>query len=300
VAETPPSPAFPPKDIIPPHARSAAPDDGRWAPFGNAALGERAATDPPAVVRTVVHPHPDSKWVTITIAAVDLTRVAVRLVPGTEDLEWAKVAASAPAGLVPAADRGGLIAVANGGFQPKHGRWGMMASSVVIAPPREDGCTIALYPDGSVRLGPWPALAPTRDRMESFRQTPACLVAGGALHPALLAGHDKQWAGHAADVTTRRRSGIGLDLAGRVLFYAVGEEADPRWLAEGLRLAGAEGAAELDINWYWTRFLLFGEGEAAGGSLHVTSTLIPKMEHLATSYVQRPSTRDFFYLVRRR
>jgi hypothetical protein len=77
-----------------------------------------------------------------------------------------------------------------------------------------------------------------------------------------------------------------------VLFYAIGEETEPRWLAEGLRVAGATRAAELDINWYWTRFLLFGD---ADGRLKITSTLVPKMEHMETEYVERQSIRDFFY-----
>jgi hypothetical protein len=117
------------------------------------------------------------------------------------------------------------------------------------------------------------------------------------VHPALLRGDDKRWAGHAADLTTRRRSSVGLDAAGRVLFYAMGEEAGPRYLAEALHAAGATSAAELDINWYWTRFLLFGQKPEE--PLHITSTLIPNMEHQPRGYVARPSTRDFFYFLER-
>jgi hypothetical protein len=292
-----PSGAFPPPGIAPPFAKTAASGDGVWAPFGSAALGERAATGP-SVFRTVLHPHPDSRFVTVTIAAVDLSRLGMRLVPGTEDMLWANRPKSEPSGLVPADERDRLVAVMNGGFQPKHGHWGLVAGAVSITPPREEGCTLALYRDGSVRLAPWPKLAASRAEMESIRQTPPCLLDDGVVHPALLRGDDKRWAGHAADLTTRRRSAAGLDSSGRVLFYAMGEEASPRWLAEALRLAGASCAAQLDINWYWTRFLLFGTPN--GEPLQVTSTLIPKMEHLKRGYVERPSTRDFFYFVERR
>ena len=295
VEPPPPAGVFPPAQVPPPIARTAAAGDGVWTPFGSAALGERAATAP-FIVRTVLHPHPDSRFVTVTIAAIDLGRVVMRLVPGTEDMLWAK--RTEPAGLVPAEDRDRLIAVMNGGFQPKHGHWGLVAGPVAITPPRAEGCTLAAYRDGSVRLGPWPKLAGSRADMESIRQTPPCLMDAGALHPALLRGDDKRWAGHTADLATRRRSAVGLDANGRVLFYAMGEEASPRWLAEALRLAGAVTAAELDINWYWTRFLVFGT--PSGEPLQVTSTLIPKMEHLKRGYVERPSTRDFFYFVERR
>jgi hypothetical protein len=262
--------------------------------MGDAALGERAAAEPRAVVRTTVHPHPESRFITVTVAALDLDRLAVRLTPGTEDLAWAKLPLSESSGLVPTADRNGLVLVMNGGFQPKHGRWGLAASGVVVTPARKEGCTVALHADSSVRIAPWPALADTADKIQSYRQTPPCILDGGVVHSALMKGLDKAWAGHTADLTTRRRSGVGIDAASRVLFYAIGEEASPRWLAEALRAAGAASAAELDINWYWTRFLLLGTD---GGNLHVTSTLIPKMEHLKTEYVERASSRDFFYAV---
>jgi hypothetical protein len=287
---------FPPAPITPPAAKTATAGDGVWTPFGDASLGERAAAGP-FIVRTVVHPHPDSRYLTVTIAAVDLSRVAVRLVPGTDDMLWAKRPPGEPSGLVPAQERDRLLAVMNGGFQPKHGHWGLIAGSVAISLPRDEGCTLALYRDGSVRLAPWPELAASQPGMESLRQTPPCLLDAGVVHPALLRGDDKRWAGHATDLETRRRSAVGLDAGGRVLFYAMGEEASPRWLAEALRVAGARTAAELDINWYWTRFLLFGAPK--GEPLQVTSTLIPKMEHLKRGYVERPSTRDFFYFVER-
>ena len=285
---------FPPADVPPPSAQSASAGDGRWTPFGDAARGERAAADPPLIVRTTLHPHPTSRFITVTLAAVDLSRVAVRLVPGTEDLAWAKRPAPAGAGLVPAASRDRLIAVTNGGFQPKHGRWGLVAGDVVIAPPREGGCTLTIDRSGAVTMGGW---APGAARVTpDLRQTPPCLLDRGAVHPALLAGKDRAWAGHAADVTTRRRSAAGLDESRSVLFYAIGEEAEPVRIAEMLRIAGASVAAELDINWYWTRFLLFG---TTGASVGVTSTLVPGMEHPPGAYLEHASTRDFFFLERR-
>jgi hypothetical protein len=285
--------SFPPKDFPPPSPKSAAAGDGHWTPFGDAALGERAATEPRAVVRTVVHPHPESRFITVTVAAMDLDRLSVNLVPGTEDLAWAKLKPGESAGLVPGNDRDALVLVMNGGFQPKHGRWGLAANGVVVTPPRKEGCTVALYGTTSVRIAPWPALAGSASEMTSYRQTPPCILDGGAVHSALLKGLDKAWAGHTADLTTRRRSAIGIDATGHVLFYAIGEEASPRWIAEALLIAGATAAAQLDINWYWTRFLLFG---IEGGALHATSTLIPKMEHLRTEYVERASSRDFLYV----
>jgi hypothetical protein len=275
--------------------KSAAPGDGHWTTFGEKAKSEPLA-DAPLVFRTVLHPHPNSRYVTVTIAAVDLSRVTLRLVPGTEDLAWAKLPADDASGLVPAAEQSSLLFVMNGGFQPKHGKWGLVANGVVVSEPRDEGCTLALYEDGSARIAPWPRLSSTRGTAKSLRQTPPCLVDGGEVHPLLLKGKDKAWAGHAADVKTQRRSAVGIDATGRILFYALGEEAEPRHIADALRIAGAFAAAELDINWYWTRFLAIGKVE---GTIRVTTPLVPKMEFQPNGYVKRASTRDFFYAVPR-
>ena len=90
---------------------------------------------------------------------------------------------------------------------------------------------------------------------------------------------------------------MGIDESGRILFYAVGEEVSVKYFAEGLRLAGAHAAAELDINWNWVRFLLAGENDA--GELRITSTLLPHMNHNSRDYIERATTRDFFYIRRR-
>jgi hypothetical protein len=116
------------------------------------------------------------------------------------------------------------------------------------------------------------------------------------VHPELIAGRDQIWAGKTPGLVTRRRSAIGIDASGRVLFYAIGVEATPRLLAEGLKAAGAQDGAELDINWNWTRFLLFGKD--ADGALKVSTSLV-EGEYAKSGYVTRPSERDFFYLVRR-
>ena len=89
---------------------------------------------------------------------------------------------------------------------------------------------------------------------------------------------------------------MGLDESGRILFYAMGEETEPADLAAGLQAVGARQAAQLDINWSWTKFLLLGD---KGGERQVTSTLIPKMVHARKGYVEKTAFRDFFYFVPR-
>jgi hypothetical protein len=243
----------------------------------------------------VLHPHETSRFISLTLVVVDLTRARLDFLPGVDDVGKQQVP-FAP-GLVPESERGGLVAVFNGGFMPRHGRWGMRVGDTTLLPPRDGGCTVAVLADGGdVRVRSWPALAPAAAGLRVVRQTPPCLVEQGVVHAELQAGRDKAWAGHTPGLVTRRRSAIGLSADARSLFYAIGVETSPKYLATGLLAAGAHDAAQLDINWNWTRFLLFAPVE--GGAPRVSATLAP-VEHTKRDYVEVPSKRDFFYVVRR-
>ncbi len=256
------------------------------------------------MVWTELHPHPVSRWAKLTVVAVDLGRVRTGYVPGAEDVqELESRGGTAPpkgfsAGLVPNGLHDSLLAVFNGGFKPRHGRWGMRAEHLTLLPLRDGGCTVAIDDAGLVSVGPWPALRARESEFVAFRQTPPCLVLDGKLHPLLEARNERPWAGFDPKRKTRRRSAVGVDATGRVLFYGIGEEMEPRVLALGMSYVGAVNAAELDINWSWTRFLLFGTTDQ-DTELHVTSTLIPQMVHRQHGYVHDAAARGFFFLADR-
>ena len=280
---------FPPKPLVPPSARSAEPGDGEWTPFGSA----RTSSGRALLYSTKLHPHPTSRFVTLTLVAIDLGATRLGFMPGVLDVGAQKVPFEA--GLVPAAEREQTLAAFNGGFMPRHGRWGMVRGETTVVPPREPGCTIALS-ENEVRIRSWSVVAAEASRWSALRQTPPCLVEQGALHPLLLKGQDKAWAGHTPGVVTRRRSAIGINREGTVLFYGVGVETPARLLAEGMLASGAHDAAELDINWNWTRFLTFAKN--ADGELRVDASLVD-VEYSNRAYIERASERDFFYVVRR-
>lgn len=284
-------PSYPPPQVVPPHARSAHEGDGVWTPL--AAATDRASRGTPVLHKTTIHPHPDSRFISLTVVAIDLKQVTVGFVPGSEDVGDDKVP-FAP-GLVPVEQQPRLLAIFNGGFQPQHGRWGMRLDETTVVTPRDVGCTIALFADGAIAIRSWPNVAGQEETLKALRQTPPCLLEQGEVHAELLAGRDKAWGGRTPGVVTRRRSAIGLERTGRTLFYAVSVEATPKLLAEGMRTVGAHDAAELDINWNWTRFLLFGDNER--GEVRVSSSLVPGAYGKST-YVERPSERDFFYVLR--
>lgn len=289
----PPAPPFPPAHFEPPFPRSAQPGDGVWQPLGEGG-GER-----PWMVRTTVRPHEVSRFHSLHVVALDLSRLVLHYMPGADDMGNERLPAPYQPGLVPEDHRTDVLVAFNGGFMPQHGRWGMKAAGVVIVPPRQTGCTIGLFPGEEagkrVRIAPWPALAGDDAHMPFYRQTPPCLLEGGSLHPELERGNEKLWGGFNKNLVTRRRSAIGLDADGHTLFYAVGIEVGPRLLAEGLRYAGATAAAELDINDNWTRFALFAMDESVGEP-RVATMLLKDMVKQKSGYVARPSARDFFYV----
>lgn len=295
--------SFPPPAIAPPHERSRQQGDGQWQPLGKRESGDRLAEGDPVAYRTVIHPHEVSRWAKLTVVAIDLRHVRVGYVPGRADVESLKAlgGSSIPlpesAGVLPEVERDELLVIFNGGFQPRHGRWGMRAWNMTLLPARDDGCTVAIDGRGLVTVGDWPRLKPRESELVAFRQTPPCLTLDGEIHPLLARHNERPWGGFDPNRKTRRRSAVGVDASGRVLFYAIGEEMDPRVLAQGMAYAGAVNSAELDINWSWTRFLVFGQTDSR--ELAVTSTLIDPMVFQPGEYLKISAARDFFFLSRR-
>jgi hypothetical protein len=259
-------------------------------PFGDA----RAADGAPLLVTTTIHPHTGNKLITLTLVAIDRTRTELGFLPGVEDV--GKVAVPFAPGLVPEAERSRVLAVFNGGFLPRHGRWGMRVGATTVMPPRDVGCTVLLLADGDVRIATWSSVSLPSEQIRALRQTPPCLLEGGAVHADLSKNRDRAWGGQTPGIVTRRRSAIGLSADGKVLLYAVGVETPPKLLAQGLAAAGAHAAAQLDINWNWTRFFTVAAGP--DGKLTLAQPLVD-VEHAKRDYVERASERDFFYVLRR-
>jgi len=286
---------FPPPGYAPPVSRTAKSDDGRWTP-----LGPGAAGGADVLYRSTVHPHPIKGFVYVAIVAIDLRRVEVRLVAGTEEPESDAVPKEKRTGLVPASDQDDLLAVFNGGFKARHGNYGAMIGGDLFVPPRDDACVVVLPKGGGIRIGPWSEHAANRSEMASFRQTPPCLLDRGVPHPLLVAEEKtRKWGAAEGGDVEIRRSAVGLDPSGATLFYGLGEWTTAKTLTDGMKAAGAVSAAELDVNWSYTYFLLFGR-PGRGEPRQVTAALVPKTKFVAEGFVTKPSYRDFFYLMRKR
>lgn len=250
------------------------------------------------MVRTTVHPHTINKFVFVTLIAVDLTKVDLRLAAGTTDPPSKTIAAERRAGLVPAADQDGLIAVFNGGFQAKHGGHGMMVAGDEFLPPIEHLCTVAIHDDGMVGVGTWSAIKADASNLNAWRQSPPCLLEKGEVNPLARAGDGSRKYGMAIDgKMTIRRTALGVDATGRTLLFGFGEDVTPELMAEAMSVSGAASAAQLDINWSYTKFFFYGHLQ--GKPPAVASSLVARMKYAKGAYVTEPAHRDFFYLKRR-
>ncbi len=251
-AAPPPPPPLSMPSFAPPYERSAAEGDGSWQAVS------QVASEPPLMLRTTVHPHPFKKDVYAVVVAVDLRRVDLVLVAGTHEPESKTVPKHQRTGLVPAKRQDDLLAVFNGGFKARHGGYGMMVDGDVYVPAKEDACTIALLRDGSVRIRPFSELKASESDMRAYRQTPPCLVQDGETNPELSGWTARKWGMSIEGKDDIRRTALGVDASGNVLLFGLGEWIRAKELALAMKLAGAKDAAELDINWSYTRFLFFG------------------------------------------
>src|SRR6202043_2783080 len=145
--------------------------------------------------KTLLHPDEARPWAEVFVVAIDLARVDLFSVAGSEEPE-----ALTPDGrryprtaVIPKERQRSLVAAFNGGWKTDHGQYGMEVDGVVLVPPKERACTVALYDDGTLRIATWTAISGDRARLRSWRQTPPCLYENGSRHAGLLGAEAWAW-----------------------------------------------------------------------------------------------------------
>ena len=285
---------FHPVDVGPILPRVAASGDGVWAPVADPARPE----EEPILYKTLLHPDEARPWAEVFVVAIDLARVDIFSVAGAEEPE-----ALTPEGrryprpaVIPEDRRRSLVAAFNGGWKTDHGQYGMEVDGVVLVPPKERACTVAVYDDGALRIATWTAISGERARLRSWRQTPPCLYESGALHAGLLGAEAWAWGAAVGGETIIRRSAVGLDEQRRTLFVGVSNATKVAAIAAAMRHAGASDVAELDVNWSFPKFVVFRQD--ARGEV-VAAGLFAGFVFDQDEYLRARARKDFFYLVRR-
>jgi len=286
---------FRPTDVGPIIPEYAAPGDGAWMPIADAQRPEA----PALMYKTLLHPDARRPWSAVAIVAVDLASVDLRFVMGRREPESTNKEAQAyeRKAIIPEDDQRILLGAFNGGFKAIHGHWGVKTDGITFLPPRAEGCTVAMFRDGSMTIRTYSAIEAREGEMLWYRQTPRCLVEEGALNPGLRQEATTLWGAAVGGNTVIRRSAIGLSKDGKVLYVGIGDAARAPVIAAGMRHAGAFAAAQLDVNWSFPRFLLFEPREKGSKEL-VARALCKGFEFTEDEYVREKSPRDFFYLVR--
>lgn len=253
----------------------------------------------PFMTRAMLMVDPDRSYAGVALVRISLSALKLHIMAGfLEPAHPSGIGNLIPdLGMVPPQDLSKLAAAFNGGFKALHGHYGMMVSGITLLPPVDGLETVAVYQDGSVRLGTWGTDLFASPDMVAFRQNCPPLLDAGRINPALSTDARKSWGfTNNSDVTWR--TGLGITQDRRFLLYAVGNGTTAQFLAEALLRAGAYAAMQLDINQYYAHFVTYSSMESppnsAGGQL-TAQPLLDKMIDVHSLFLV-PYPRDFFYL----
>ncbi len=294
-------PPFRPRDVGPVHRSWSAPGDGEWVALED----PRRPGEAPHLYKTLLHPDRNRSWAEVFVVAVDLRRTALHLMPGYQEplsetpeaKERLLHRSPARPAVIPPAEHDALLGAFNGGFKTEHGHYGMRVDGITLSPPRGRACGIALFPGERLVIADWDGLAPRAEEVLWYRQAPRCMVERGALHP-LLSDPGATWWGATLDKeTVIRRSAIGVSARGDVLYVSITNATTAQTLALGMRHAGADAVAQLDVNWSYPKFFTFAL-KAPGGPL-IAVPLTKDFDYSEDELLRERAMRDFFYLTRR-
>ncbi len=261
-------------------------DEGVWTAYIQDPSGNNVA------YRTFLQPDTDRPYVTVGIVAFDLTRTHLHYEPGT--LEPVSSANIIRTGQIPPADRtpGTLLVAFNGGFKTVHGNYGAFIDGTVLVPPIDGMGTIAIYKDGSLRIGEWGTDLTYTPDMVVYRQNCPLMVQDGEINPQVYNNSINDWGGTLSGNIVTFRSGIGISQDGKTLFYFAGNTLTMPALAKAMHSAGAYQAMQLDINNYYVFFASF---EVQNGQLTGIPLLPRDMFDNINRYLDGFS-HDFFYM----
>jgi hypothetical protein len=290
-------PPFALAKVGPVHKEWSAPGDGEWLPMTNPDRPD----DPITMMKTLLHPDKNRSWAEVFVVAIDLRRVRVHLVPGRKEpaaTEDAAMGLVRP-GVVPPEHRDRVLAAFNGGFKTEHGQYGMFVDGVTLVRAKTPACAIAAYDDDTMRIGSWEKLASSAAHMVFWRETPVCMYENDTLHWRLAdPGLAKKWGATLDGETVIRRSAIGIDKTGNVLFVSISNNTTARVIADGMHHAGAVTVAQLDVNFSYPKFVTYEKHKAQDGETkRLAIPLADGFEFSEDEYIRESSRRDFFYLM---
>ena len=152
-----------------------------------------------------VRPDPQRPYAEAEVIALDPGLLQIKMIPGT--IEPQPTTGLIGTGVIPQEEWGSLVAGFNGGFAAMHGKFGMMVDRKVYLPARDGIATLAVYEDGSLRMGTWGADLKQTPDMVSYRQNCPPLVENGTI--TAEAGKLTLWGLSVSNEVYLYRSGLG-------------------------------------------------------------------------------------------
>ncbi len=260
--------------------------EGEWIPYFSNVKGETVA------YRTFLQPDADRPYAIAAIVAADLDRTWLRYVLGFEEPFFEEEVEVERTGILPKEDKqpAALLAAFNGGFLTRHGLFGVMVDGKILVPMVDGLGTLAIYPDGRVRIGVWGSDLTSLEGISTVRQNGAIVVKDGRINPQAFEDSLELWGASLSGDMTTWRSAVAVSADGRTFYYVAGWSLNMPALARALQRAGAYSAIQLDINHYWvlfTRFVFDPDGIKA-------LPLLDEMKENVDRYLYA-SSRDYFY-----
>jgi hypothetical protein len=265
---TDPELGWPPAPLEPLITDPAVEGEGRWIPIVDDPFVNQYPGAPPAFYQTFLRADPEREFTRVYVTIWDPRQVQLGMVAGTVEPESAT--GQRGAGIIPRDDRTlrHLVGAFNGGFQALHGEFGMMADDRVYLPPKPWAATVAVFADGRVGMGSWPApdwrgnryderLANRQipEDMVAFRQNLTSVVEDGRYNPW------ERWYWGAAprnaeEQTLTTRSGLCLTDEG-FMGYFWSQGTGPEALGAAMLRARCARGLHLDMNSAHCGFELF-------------------------------------------
>lgn len=263
--------------------------EGVWQPYLYDRQGNVVA------LRTFLQPDTRRPYAIVAVVAFDLRRTRLHFVLGFN--EPALPGGPRGKGQIPEEDlqEGVLLAAFNGGFKAANGQFGAMAEGITALPPKGGMATVGIYNSGEIRIGSWGEEIDVSPDLEAWRQNCRLVIQGGVISPRVYNDSIVDWGGSIHNQIVTRRSGLGLDLESRTLYYFAGPSLSMPVLADAMLAVGVHNGMLLDINNFWVLFTAFRPG--ADGL--VAEPLLPdEMRDRVDRYLG-PSPADFFYITLR-
>ncbi len=205
----------------------------------------------PLYAKTFIRSDPERDYSIVYIYKFDLDRLSLEFIPGKDDNTSDPVCD----GRMNKNQMEKVLWAFSGGFQYKHGNYGMKYKGKIILPPTNGAATLLYYKDGTLKLEEWSKEFLYDDNILWFRQNEPMMIKDGKISPII----DNRFWGYTPankDPVYTVRTGLGFTKNNELVF-AFGDSLSAKTLAIGMISAGVVTGMHLDMNYYNTHLVNF-------------------------------------------